>query len=59
MIVEQEESGNMFSEIVVDHATNPRNAGSIPDADAYALVLGPCGDNRKYGSKSGMTILSK
>jgi nitrogen fixation NifU-like protein len=51
MIVEQEESGNTFSEIVVDHATNPRNVGSIPDADVYASVLGPCGDNMEVWLK--------
>ncbi len=45
MTMDWEESGNVFSEIVIDHAANPRNAGSIPDADAYASVLGPCGDN--------------
>jgi NifU-like protein involved in Fe-S cluster formation len=39
MTIEQEESGNVFSAIVIDHATNPRNAGSIDGADAYALVL--------------------
>ena len=51
--MEQEESGNTFSQIVVDHATNPRNVGSIPDADAYASVLGPCGDNMEVWLKAG------
>jgi nitrogen fixation NifU-like protein len=51
MIVEQEESSNTFSEIFVDHATNPMNVGSIPDADAYASVLGPCGDNMEVWFK--------
>ncbi len=33
-----------YSEIVIDHAQNPRNAGSIPNADGFARVTGPCGD---------------
>lgn len=45
MTIWQEESGNVFSVAVIDHAANPRNAGSMDDADAYASVLGPCGDN--------------
>ena len=45
MTIGQEESGNIFSATVIDHATNPRNAGSMDDADAYASVLGSCGDN--------------
>ena len=34
-----------FSLVVVDHAQNPRNVGSIHDADGFASVTGPCGDN--------------
>lgn len=34
-----------FSPVVVDHAQNPRNVGSIQDADAFGSVTGPCGDN--------------
>jgi nitrogen fixation NifU-like protein len=33
-----------YSPVVVDHARNPRNAGSIPNADGFASVTGPCGD---------------
>ncbi len=32
------------SEIVVDHAMNPRNVGTIEDADGQARITGPCGD---------------
>ena len=32
-----------YSETVIDHAQNPRNVGSIPDADGFASVTGPCG----------------
>ena len=45
MSTKQEGPDNPFSETVVDHAANPRNAGSMDDADAYASVLGSCGDN--------------
>jgi nitrogen fixation NifU-like protein len=35
----------MFSEAVLDHFRNPRNAGELPDADAAIEVSNPvCGD---------------
>ncbi|WP_334292384.1 Fe-S cluster assembly scaffold protein NifU [Tindallia magadiensis] len=38
----------MYSEIVMDHFTNPRNVGEIPDADAVGQVGNPkCGDIMK------------
>jgi nitrogen fixation NifU-like protein len=40
-----------YSEIVVDHAQNPRNLGNIPDADGFASVTGPCGDTMKIWLK--------
>jgi len=33
-----------FSETVLDHAMNPRNAGNMPEADGFGSVTGPCGD---------------
>lgn len=33
-----------YSEKVIDHAMNPRNVGSMPDAEGFAAVTGPCGD---------------
>ena len=42
-----------YSETVVDYILNPRNTGSIPDADAHASVLGPCGDNMEMWLKVG------
>ena len=33
-----------YTETVIDHAMNPRNVGSIEDADGFASVTGPCGD---------------
>jgi nitrogen fixation NifU-like protein len=45
-----------YSETVVDHATHPRNVGNMEDADAYASVLGSCGDNMEMWlkAKNGM-----
>ena len=40
-----------YSETVVDYILNPRNTGSIADADAHASVLGPCGDNMEIWLK--------
>jgi nitrogen fixation NifU-like protein len=53
MTLKQEESGNVFSAAVIEHASHPRNAGSMDDADAYASVLGPCGDNMEMWLKAG------
>ena len=33
-----------LTKTVIDHATNPRNVGSISDADGFAAITGPCGD---------------
>ena len=33
-----------FSQIVIDHAQNPRNVGTIPNPDGYASAVGSCGD---------------
>ena len=33
-----------YTETVIDHAMNPRNAGSMEDADAFTSITGPCGD---------------
>jgi nitrogen fixation NifU-like protein len=38
------EDGNVYSQIVIDHATRPRNVGMIPNADGFARITGPCGD---------------
>ncbi len=34
-----------YSQTTIDHAQNPRNVGSIADADGFASVDGSCGDN--------------
>ena len=33
-----------YSETVIDHAHEPRNVGSIENADGYARIAGSCGD---------------
>jgi len=30
--------------VVIDHARNPRNVGTIPNLDGYASAIGSCGD---------------
>ncbi len=34
----------VYTETVIDHAFNPRNAGSIPQADGHGSDDGGCGD---------------
>ena len=38
------EMRKVYSEITLDHAMNPRNLGSLENADGFAMVTGPCGD---------------
>jgi len=33
-----------YTEVVIDHAQNPRNVGSIQNADGFGTVTGSCGD---------------
>jgi len=41
-----------YNELVIDHFSNPRNVGEIPDADGCALVGDPsCGDQMKLWIK--------
>jgi len=38
------EMRSTYTDTVIDHAMNPRNVGSMPNADGFARVTGPCGD---------------
>jgi len=38
------EMKRVYSEAVVEHTLNPRNVGSMDNADGYAQITGPCGD---------------
>ncbi len=40
-----EDARQSYSEIVVEHAMNPRNAGVMEDADGYGSSFGNCGDS--------------
>jgi len=40
----QKEMWTGYTEVVIDHAQNPRNVGNISDADGYDSVTGSCGD---------------
>jgi len=40
----KEEMRKVYSETVVEHATNPKNLGSVENADGFAKITGPCGD---------------
>ncbi len=33
-----------YSDTFIDHSMNPRNMGSIPDADGFASITDTCGD---------------
>lgn len=39
-----EEMRRVYTETVVDHTVNPRNAGSIPNADGFGSTTSDCGD---------------
>ncbi|OFW57985.1 MAG: hypothetical protein A2Y75_12205 [Candidatus Solincola sediminis] len=41
----------IYTEIVIDHALNPRNVGTLPGADARAGFTGPCGDTMEVWIK--------
>jgi len=49
----------VYSEKTVEHALNPRNTGSMSDADGYAKVTGPCGDTMEIFLKvKGKTVIN-
>lgn len=41
----------VYTETAIDHAMNPRNAGSIAGADGFGSVTGPCGDTMEIWLK--------
>jgi nitrogen fixation NifU-like protein len=47
----QKEMWSGYTEIVIDHAQNPRNMGSVPAADGFASITGPCGDTMEIWLK--------
>ncbi|TET77121.1 MAG: iron-sulfur cluster assembly scaffold protein [Dehalococcoidia bacterium] len=47
----QKELWSDYTETVIDYAQHPRNVGSIPNADGFASVTGPCGDTMEIWLK--------
>ena len=45
------EMRSIYTETVVEHVVNPRNLGSLPNADGFATVTGPCGDTMQIWLK--------
>jgi nitrogen fixation NifU-like protein len=50
---------SIYTEATIDHAMNPRNVGSLPDADGVASVTGPCGDTMKIWLKVNNGTIAK
>jgi nitrogen fixation NifU-like protein len=49
----------VYTETVIDHAMNPRNAGGIAHADGFGRITGPCGDTMEIWLKvNGSTIVN-
>jgi len=40
-----------YAETTIDHAINPRNVGTMEDAEGFGKVTGPCGDTMKIWFK--------
>lgn len=51
------EMRKVYSETVVDHAMNPRNVGSMDNADGYARITGPCGDTMEIWLRARNDII--
>jgi nitrogen fixation NifU-like protein len=41
------EMRQIYTEAVIDHAMNPRNVGSIPNADGFGSAASSCGETMK------------
>jgi len=58
------EMRKIYSETVVEHSMNPKNLGSMEDADGFGRVTGPCGDTMEIwlrvrnGSVANATFLT-
>jgi nitrogen fixation NifU-like protein len=53
-----EDAREVYSETVIDHAMNPRNAGTIADADGYGKVKGSCGDTMELWLKVNNVVIT-
>jgi nitrogen fixation NifU-like protein len=50
---------NIYSEIVMNQAENPRNKGLMQDADGFAKITGPCGDTVEIWLKTENNIICR
>lgn len=48
-----------YSEIVVNHAINQRNLGTMDGADGWARITGPCGDTLEMWLKIRSDIITE
>jgi nitrogen fixation NifU-like protein len=53
-----EDAREVYSETVIDHAMNPRNAGTIADSDGYGKVKGSCGDTMELWLKVNNVVIT-
>jgi len=47
----QEEMKQIYTEVTLEHAMNPRNVGSLPQADGFGQATGSCGDTMQIWLK--------
>ncbi len=38
---------SIYTETIINHVLNPRNVGSMADAEGFASIAGSCGDTIK------------
>ena len=43
-LITAEDGAEKYSQTMIEHATNPRNVGSLPNPDGFTRFSGPCGD---------------
>ncbi|MBD3286898.1 iron-sulfur cluster assembly scaffold protein [candidate division WOR-3 bacterium] len=48
-----------YSDAFLDHSYQPRNVGSIPDADVHVRHTGPCGDTIELCIKMKSGVISE
>ena len=53
-----EDAREVYSETAIDHAMNPRNAGTITDADGYGKVKGSCGDTMELWLRVNNVVIT-
>ena len=54
----KEQMRQVYSEVFVEHAMDPRNVGDMENADCYVAVLGSCGDNMELWLKVNNDIIT-